>query len=460
MPRINACTIIIAALLYVLTAGVTLRDRLLIATLHRIERTAYFEPSARELFEGAMTGMIDVLSDEHGDYYSMYIPSSGQSDYQDELDNRYEGLGLALRIYGEGEEKEVFITYPRHNSPAHRAGLRSGSQIMQIDGTSLEDKSGEEILGLLRQNQKPGARLSVVPFGQTEPQEVLLHREKIQSDSVEGDYFDSDKRVFHLETLPKIGYIRITSFSTSTAKEFGDALDSMMQSGSESFVLDLRDNSGGDLRTCLQIARMLMKPSSETGNVIVTVRDRNGMKRFFQQRYTLIEGTQQCTLPMVVLIDGDTASSSEILAAALQDHRRATVVGVRSFGKGVIQSIVDLPFQSGMLQLTNEEYRRPSGGKIHRKLFYDTASDEWGIIPDKIVELSVAERSAVMEYRSLRSNVVTSERSAVLEQFRRRIVEESDSESEPTAFAGSAPYYDAQIEAAIQILLGTENVHD
>ena len=459
MPRFNLCLILGVALLYVLTAGVTLRDRLLIATLHRIERNAYAEPSAKELFEGAMTGMIDVLSYDHGDYYSMYIPPSGQSKYLDELENRYEGLGLALRIYEEGEKKKVFITYPRFNSPAYRVGLRSGGQILQIDGASLEDKSSAEIFDLLRQQQEFETQLSVVPFGQTEPEEFVVYREQIQSDSVEGDYFDTDKRVFCLEAHPNIGYIRITSFSTATDKELDDALESMIESGAEFFILDLRDNSGGDLWNCIRCARMLMKPSSESGNVIVTVRDRNGTERLFQHRYNLIEGTQRCTLPMVVLIDGDTASASEILAAALQDHRRATVVGVRSFGKGVIQNIVNLPFQSGMLQLTKEEYRRSSGGKIHRKM-NDTDSSEWGVIPDKIVELSNEERSAVMEYRSWRSNVVASERSAVLDQFRQKILEGTDSESATNTLTGTAPYYDVQLDEAIKILLDGTNLQD
>jgi C-terminal processing protease CtpA/Prc len=155
---------------------------------------------------------------------------------------------------------------------------------------------------------------------------------------------------------------------------------------------------------------------------------------------------------MVVLINGETASSSEILAAALQDHRRATPVGTRSFGKGVIQGIMTLPFQSGMLQLTDSEYARPSGAGIHRRKGMAN-SDAWGVLPDHIVELSQAEQSAVNQYRALRSLVISTDRSAVLDQFRQQIVNEQSQEGN-FQFTGTAPYYDLQLEEAIKVLQG------
>jgi len=453
MPRSNFYIILLTLLVYALTSGVTLQDRLLISTLHRLERTAYFEPSALNLFEGAMSGMTDVLADDYGDHYTRYIPPSHQSGYQDNLDNQYEGLGFLTRIHEADGKKQLFIGYPHYNAPAHRAGLRSGDQVVQIDNTTIAEQSNSEILELLR--RQPETHLSVLPFGQTDPKNFVVLREKIRLDSVEGDYFDSDKRVFHLEAHPKIGYIRITSFSPTTAKEFGDALDSMMQSGVESFILDLRNNSGGDVSSCVQVAQMLMSPTADQ-NVFVTVRPRRG----FEHNRTLTQGTQRCTLPMVVLIDGETASASEILAAALQDHRRATIVGTRSFGKGVIQNIIELPFQSGLLQLTVAEYRRPSGAGIHRRVNAADA-DDWGVLPDRVVEVSESERSAILQYRLLRSNLISAEHSAVLERFRQQIAEKQNGgkegdalESKPLKFTGAAPYYDVQLDEAVRVLLG------
>ena len=445
MPQSNLYVILLAVLVYALTAGITLRDRLLISTLHLIERNAYFEPSANDLFEGAMSGMADILSDT----YSQYIPPNRETIYRDQLDNRYEGFGVSVRHHAEDGENQFFIAYTQHDSPAYRAGLRSGDQIVQIDGMSLADKTHDETFRLLRQQTESETNLAVIPFGQTESKDFFVQRKRIHSDSVEGDYFDSDGRVFHLEAHPRIGYIRITSFSGTTAQEFDDALDSMMQHGVESFILDLRDNAGGDVWSCIQIARKLMTPDSVAGDVIVTVRDRDGTQRLRHRHFVLIEGSQRCMLPMVVLINGESASASEILAAALQDHQRATIVGIRSFGKGIIQSIIELPFQSGILQLTDSEYRRPSGASIHRKK-NATDSNDWGVIPDHIVEISEAEHIAVITYRMLRSNVITKERLAVLDQFRQRI-EGQDNQFE---FTGSPPYYDPQLDKAIEILLG------
>ena len=449
MPRTNFYIILFAFLVYLLTSGVALRDRLLVSTLHRIERNAYFEPSTQNLFEGAMTGMTYVLADD----YSQYIPPIRETIYRDRLDNRYEGFGMAIRLRETDGDNQFFIDYPQYGSPAYRAGLRSGDQIVQINGTSLTDKTYGETLRLLRQPTETETQLTVVSFGQTESKIFSIQREKIHSDSVMGDYIDSDKRVFHLEAHPLIGYIQIDSFSGTTPQEFGDALDSMAQSGVKSFILDLRDNAGGDVWSCIQIARMLMNPDTVAGNVVVTVRDREGTQRLRHRHFVLTEGSQQCTLPMVVLINGESASASEILAAALQDHRRATVVGTRSFGKGIIQSIIELPFQSGILQLTDSEYRRPNGAAIHRKRDAND-SDDWGVLPDNVVELSEVAQSTVMMYRTLRSNVIASQRQAVLEQFRQQ-VEDGKREIE---FTGVAPYYDPQLEEAVRILEGSNRV--
>ena len=455
MPRLNYYLILAAVLAYLLTAGVTLRDRLLISTLHRIEHNAYFDPSAKDLFEGAMSGMANILSDEFGDGYSLYIPPSKETIYRDILDDRYEGIGISLRTHKTGEEEKLFIDYPLYESPAYRAGLRSGDQILQINGTPVADKNISEIFQLLRQ-QESEIRLSVLPFGQTEPKDFFVHREKNYYPGIVGNYFDSGSRIFCLEAHPKIGYIWILSFNRATAKEFSDALNSMMQSGAKAFILDLRDNPGGDVWNCVLTARMLMPPDSVAGNVVAMVQDRDGTRRLRHRHFVLTEGSQRCTLPMVVLINGETASSSEILAAALQDHQRATVVGTRSFGKGVIQGIIELPFQSGILQLTDSVYLRPNGANIHRKK-NAADSDDWGVRPDKTVEFSEAEQSAINAYRILRANVIADQRPAVLDQFRQQIAESLDGQFE---FTGTAPYYDRQLDEAVKILLAETSEPD
>jgi len=447
MPRLNFYAVLIAVAAYFLLSGISIQDRLLLSTLHQIERSALVEPSATELFEGAMAGMMQILANEYGDGYSTYIPPSRLTRYQDDLYNRYTGFGIWSRIFEQDEEKTLFVGYPFADSPAYHAGLRSGDQIVKIDGTPIAGKTNREIFSLLGQSREAESQLSVLPFGQTEIQDFFVLREMNRLDSVEGDFRDAESRTFLLETHPRIGYIRITSFTESTANEFRSALDKMMQSGAESFILDLRDNSGGDVRNSIMIAQMLIAPSPEN-NVIVTVRPRNGPER----KRTFGSTPPRCTLPMVVLINGETASSSEILAAALQDYQRATVMGTRSFGKGVIQSIMPLPFQLGMLQLTNAEYLRPNGANIHRRV--DAVdSDDWGVVPDIVVESSESQQLAVLLYRSLRSNVISPQREAVLAMFRRMIIEEQNGqEGAPFDLRGTAPYYDVQIDEAVRLL--------
>jgi carboxyl-terminal processing protease len=356
-------------------------------------------------------------------------------------------LGFLLRTHEKGEEKKHIIAFPFPESPAYRAGLRSGDQIVQADGTSVTEKTRDEVLELLKQRRNAGLRLSILPFGQTESKEISVRAEKYHYGSVIGGYVDAEQQVFGLEAHPRTGYIWITSFTGTTAKEFGGTLEQMTQSGVESFILDLRDNPGGDVWNCVQVVKMLIPPGAHR-NIIVTSRNRNGRERSF----TLVEGEQRTTLPMVVLINGDTASSSEIIAAALQDHKRATVVGTRSFGKGIIQGIFDLPFQSGMMQLTDAEYRRPNGAAIHRRV-NAADTDDWGVIPDKAVELTEAEQSAAMPYRLLRSRVISPERSAVLDILRQQIIDEqSEEDGKPFEFTGAAPYYDLQLDEAVKLL--------
>ena len=451
MPRFNFYAVLIAVFAYLLLSGISIQDRLLLSTLHQIERYALAEPSATELFEGAMAGMMQMMADEYGDNYSAYIPPSRLTRYQDNLHNRYTGLGIWSRIFEQDNEKALFVGYPFAHSPAYQAGLRSGDRIVEIDGMPVADKTNREIFSLLGQNHETETLLSVLPFGQKEMQNFSILRKMNSLDSVEGDYRDAGCRTFLLETHPQVGYIRITSFTESTASEFRSALDKMMQGGAESFILDLRDNSGGDVRSSIMIAQMLISPSPKN-NVIVTVRPRNGPER----KRTFGNTPPRCTLPMVVLINGETASSSEILAAALQDYQRATVVGTRSFGKGVIQSILPLPFQLGMLQLTNAEYLRPNGANIHRRV--DAADcDDWGVMPDIVVELLESQQSVLLLYRSLRSNAISPQREAVLDMFRQMIIDEQNEQDEdgqsPFELIGTAPYYDVQLDEAVRLLL-------
>ena len=495
MPRENFALILLALVLYALCARITLRDRILVETLHRIERKALAEPSAKLLFEGAMSGMTRQLNVRLSDVYSAYIPPVDQSDYEAGLENRFDGIGIVYRQNPIDKGSEIL--YPIPDSPAFEVGIRSGDRILSVNGKDTKDLSFGEVSDLFRDDKNGKVELSIVRFGKTEPEKIRVRRDRILKASVEGDRIDGEgKRIFHLETEPDIAYLRITTFSDRTAGEVREALEQIKKDGRKSIIIDLRDNAGGYVSTSVEVAGLFLSPKSDR-DVIVSTRHRDGTTKY---AYYVPENSRICTLPMVVMIDGETASAAEILSAAMQDYHRAEIVGTRSFGKGVVQEIFPLPLGSGTLQLTDASYWRPSNKNIHRK--HDAREgDEWGVTPDAegLLKISGSQRYATLQIRDRRSNTVSDKADKLIEEFRDRLPEEikayrkeldryrnfekdvdldenpfinivlDDDETEPAeekneekaeekkndepfVLQGNAPYYDPQLDRALEVL--------
>jgi carboxyl-terminal processing protease len=417
------------------------------------------------LFEGAMTGMIQELNHSLGDPFSAYIPFSEQKEYEENLENRFNGIGIMYR--DAPIEKELEIIYPILDSPAYKAGIRSGDQLLRVNGKETKGLTFYEVSELFKSDLKQKIELVILPYGKTEPVEFSVSHAPIFRDSVEGDGIDAEgKRIFCLSGNPEIAYLRITSFSDRTAMEVHTALKRISESNARSLILDLRNNPGGYVDTCVKIAGFFLQPTPKH-NIIVSTRFQDGTAKAI---YRLHQQTQICHLPMVVLIDGESASAAEILAAALQDYGRATIVGSRSFGKGTVQEIVPLPLNSGTLQLTDASYWRPSNKNIHRDQDAQE-SDSWGVIPDAkgLVPMSGTQRYATFQIRERRSNFVSESRELILEEFLRclpdeireiqisqkkmeKMPDETKSEDEPFTLQGKPPYYDPQLDKAIEIL--------
>jgi carboxyl-terminal processing protease len=345
-----------------------------------------------ELFDGAMHGMVGVLR-QHGDAHSEYLPGDEADPLRSEIRQQFGGIGVRIRLAGDPPRLTI-AGPPDPGTPAARAQLLAGEQILAIDDQSTEGMSLFDGLTLLRGDAGSSVRLTVQRGDEEPPRSVELVREIINIESILGDVHDRDgKWQFRLEREPRIAHIRIILFGDRTAEELDFVLGRLKGEGVKGIVLDLRDNSGGALEAAVAVCDLLL-PADRT---VVETRGRGGV---LLERYVTSGDGQYRDLPLAVVINRDSASAAEIVAAALQDHGRAVVVGERSHGKGTVQQLLPVADKS-LLKLTWASFWRPSGANIHRALGAPEKGN-WGVVPDSGHELrlSTDEYDAYHEYRS------------------------------------------------------------
>jgi carboxyl-terminal processing protease len=340
--------------------------------MDQVERKALEKVGDKELFEGALDGMMAQLNDPH----SLYIRPKLLEEVEQSIVQKFGGLGIEVVL--DPETKLITVATPLFGTPAFEAGVRPGDRILRIDGRPTQGMSLEEATGLMRGEQGTPVVLTVLHEEEQKPVDLKIVRAEIRTDSVLGysrkpdgswDYF--------IDGRDKIAYVRITTFGERTADELRKVLMSLLADNMKGLVLDLRNNPGGLLGASVEVCRLVL----ESG-VIVTTRGRDGEVRGGY------EATGEGTLPdfpMAVLVNKDSASASEIVAACLQDHGRAVIVGQRSFGKGTVQEIIDLAREQGAIKLTTASYWRPSQKNINRPKNAEYREDdtgEWGVMPD------------------------------------------------------------------------------
>lgn len=284
--------------------------------------------------------------------------------------------------------------------------------------------------------------------------DVVVHRAMVQQDIVFGDRRDADGNwVYTLEEHPTIGYVKLDQFTDSTAPDLAAVLASV-DGKIESLILDLRGNPGGFLPAAVTVANMFLNK----GDLIVTTRERGGKIRDEFKA----EGGQKYHWPMVVLLDGGSASASEIVSAALCDHQRATLIGHRSYGKGTVQQLLKLPRGMGMIRLTEASFWRPSGEPIHHRQGA-SPEEKWGVIPEIIVKAPTKGYLAAWLYRHLRSLEEYSADGSLLARLAETRLAENveeqkvcceifESQVDEDAPMGTAPYFDPVMDAAIEHL--------
>ncbi len=311
-------------------------------------RDDYVEkPEDSKLVEGAISGMLAGL-----DPHSSYMDAKAFKEMRTNTDGKFGGLGIRVQMF----EKQIRVEGAIDDTPAAKAGIRAKDIITQLDGQAIDGLSLEQAVDKMRGAIGTPITLTIQREGVEKPVEVKLVRAEISLDSVKWEVVNDD-----------IGYLRISQFNATTFEQMNKGLDQIEDKVAndklKGFVLDLRNNPGGMLDQAIAVSDAFL----ERGE-IVTTRGRNAEE---SQRYNARPGDLAKGKPVIVLVNGGAASASEIVAGALQDHKRATVLGTRSFGKGSVQTIIPLG-GNGAIRLTTARYYTPSGKSIQAK----------GIVPD------------------------------------------------------------------------------
>jgi carboxyl-terminal processing protease len=347
--------------------------RILVDAMTQIERHALEPVGQEELFEGAMQGMVSRL-----DEYSAYVSPNRLRQFWEAIDLEFGGVGIEVSF--DPRTKQLTVVRPLVGTPAYEAGIRAGDKILKIDGQSTQGLSGDDAITRMRGEPGQPVTLSILHEGEQEPVEIKLVRAIIRVDTVLGDTRKPDGSWnFFLGGHDRVGYLRINAFTKTTAEELRAALEQIKPEMS-ALILDLRDDPGGLLPAAVEVCDLFVD-----SGVIVTTRDRD---KSIKHMYMAEAAGTFRGFPMAVLVNHYTASASEIVAACLQDHQRAVVVGQRTWGKGTVQEVLELEGGEGALKLTTASYWRPSGKNIHR-VKGAGENEDWGVIPNPGYEVVV-----------------------------------------------------------------------
>jgi carboxyl-terminal processing protease len=352
----------------------------------------------RKLAEDMINGGLERL-----DPHSSYINPREYKQFNKQSKGKFGGIGVQVG-YDRQNRGQLTVISPMPGTPAYEAGIMAGDMIMKIDGKTTENMRLSEAVDLIQGDPGQKVTLTVLHEGQREPLDVEITRDEIHVQSVLGDKRKDDNPKewdFLFDKQNKIGYLRLSSFSETATAEMKSALATLEKEGAKGLILDLRNNPGGLLRAAVDISNLFLKEGR-----IVSTKGRNQKEDVYDAR---ADGamTYFCDkLPLVILVNKYSASASEIVSAALQDHNRATIIGERSYGKGSVQNIILMEKDTAALKLTTASYWRPSGKNIHR--FPDSKeSDEWGVKPNEGFDVSMKddERIDYMLWRSDRDIV-------------------------------------------------------
>lgn len=315
------------------------------------------EVDEEKLKEGAIKGYIEGLNDP----YTEYISKEDMQDYMADTIGNFVGIGIYM--VKDTEADKIMVLSPIKGSPAEKAGILPGDLIISVDG--VEYKAEDMSVAANKIKGESGTTVKLEILRGTETKTFELKRENIKVNPVEGKVLEN-----------KTGYIEFSSFDEGTAQEFKTKFEELQKQGIKSLIIDLRNNGGGIVDEALEIADYIL----DKDDVILYEVDKNNEEKIEKSKNAPI-----INMPIVILTNENTASSSEILAGALKDHGKAKIVGTKTYGKGVIQQLLTLPDGSG-LKITSEEYLTPNRTKINKV----------GIEPDEKVELPESVKNVLL----------------------------------------------------------------
>lgn len=301
-----------------------------------------------KLLDAAMRGMVSKLDDPYAQYFT-------EEEYQKLLtDNAgdYVGIGISIQAPDETGAKVISVY---SDSPADKAGIQKGDVITKVNGNTTAEKSLREVITYFSDDTTVPDEITYLRDGVETTVSLLraeVHIVRVTSSVLDGN----------------IGYVHISEFNGSVATDFSSAVDALKQQGIDKLIIDLRDNPGGGLTEVLNVAYKLIPKDK----VIVSIRSKNGDEDVYKS-----QGTEQYDMPIVVLVNGGSASASELLTGALKDYGIATIVGTQTFGKGIVQSYFHLSNSKGWVKMTTDAYYTPNGVCIQGV----------GITPDLVVDL-------------------------------------------------------------------------
>jgi carboxyl-terminal processing protease len=386
----------------------------LLTRVMEVIRQDYVEQSKtdyKDLTYSALRGMLASL-----DPHSQFMDPESFTAMQKETKGEFGGLGIVVGL----KDNVLTVIAPMEDTPAAKAGLLAGDRIIKIDGKTTEKWAVEDAVKVLRGEPGSKVTLTIMRPKSREVKDYVLERDIIKVTSVKDDHNRgiSNEKSFQLGA-DKIGYIRIAQFNEPTAEEFEKALRKLEAQGMEALIIDLRNNPGGLLDSAKEIVSRFLP----AGQLIVYTEGRQLSQR---AEYRASSFNKHPHYPIVVIINGGSASGAEIVAGALQDLKRAVVVGETSFGKGSVQSVLPLKDGEGRdcaLRLTTAKYYTPSKRVIHER----------GITPDILVPLTEEEERKLAETRA-------------------QLIQQSE---EPTEDGQKAePARDRQLERAVDVLKG------